>query len=531
MNKQSLIIITLFFLLTSGFSQNILSESFQNEVFELNNIDLGLKSVGTNTMTAAITNRSKEVQNCVIDIRTECIGLGRRNWQYQYFYQILPGDRCKISIEYVIPFPMIQRIVIRFGKSSKPFNLDKWINLSAEERKQYAYPDVDYLWTKILEEARNVLLQTEIYETVAAHEIYLNTIPGEKITSLKNDLPDLIQQSRQEENPLRSKLNGLFMANRKYPDDFAMQAETWARRGDYYDSLYSKNGVAVDVFSIAGEGMNRISAFFSTKQENVTKKKPLIILLSGNPPGTKEGLISASLYFSRLGFHTVGIDRRESSRLLDKKEKFLPVFSDPVADLLRLMDYLGFQTRYKISKIGIYGFSAGAGEAKFAAALDDRIQAVVLACGVTSFDQLFKDREGWIPTLSGMIIYPELGLGNPPIGEMSSDDFWIYFEKATPQHDQKARKVFNQIFPFFEDLDPKRVVPLIAPVPMMIVTGAQDDQFQTAGVVEVDIEAMTAYREYDAIQCSELLIQPRTGHTVSTRGGYVISAFFMRWLY
>ena len=96
--------------------------------------------------------------------------------------------------------------------------------------------------------------------------------------------------------------------------------------------------------------MDRISAFFATQQENVTKKKPLIILLSGNPPGSKESLVSASLYFSRLGFHTVEIDRRKSSRVLDKKEKFLPVFSDLVADLLRLMDYLASSSSIKSLK-------------------------------------------------------------------------------------------------------------------------------------------------------------------------------------
>ena len=115
-----------------------------------------------------------------------------------------------------------------------------WINLSAEERKQYTYPGVDYLWTKILEEDRTALSQKETFETIAAHEVYLNQILKGKITSLKNDLPDLIQQSRQEENPLRSRLNKLFMANRKYPADFAMQADIWAKRGDYYDSLYIK---------------------------------------------------------------------------------------------------------------------------------------------------------------------------------------------------------------------------------------------------------------------------------------------------
>jgi hypothetical protein len=51
-----------------------------------------------------------------------------------------------------------------------------------------------------------------------------------------------------------------------------------------------------------------------------------------------------------------------TSRTLDNKGKFLSNFSDPVFDTLRVIDFLESQSELKISKIGIYGISAGHGK-------------------------------------------------------------------------------------------------------------------------------------------------------------------------
>jgi hypothetical protein len=168
-------------------------------------------------------------------------------------------------------------------------------------------------------------------------------------------------------------------------------------------------------------------------------------------------------------------------------------------------------------------------EGKFVAALSGKIDAAVLACGITSNNWLFKDN-AWIPTYSGMIIFPELGLGTPDIAHLTREQFRENYEKVKPEHNQRARGIFNKLFPYFEELDALKIAPLIAPVPLMIVTGAQDEQFSTPGVVEVDEEVERAYQAYGLRSCSELYIQRRIGHAIDNKGGLVISAFLERWL-
>jgi len=226
---------------------------------------------------------------------------------------------------------------------------------------------------------------------------------------------------------------------------------------------------------------------------------------------------------------TPGIDRRITSRKLHKKENFLTNYSDPVYDILRLIDFLHSQSRIKFSKIGIYGFSAGGIEGRFAAALDYRISAVVLACATYSHNQIFKDK-AWVPTYSCLIIFPELGLGNPVMANITYEQWLINLNKLKPKHNTQARKIYNDIFPFFEDLDPLKVTSLIAPVPLLIVTGAQDSQFNPGGVIEVDRAVKKAYDKFGFSECSNLYIQPRASHYVTKHCGFIIAAFFERWL-
>jgi pimeloyl-ACP methyl ester carboxylesterase len=228
-----------------------------------------------------------------------------------------------------------------------------------------------------------------------------------------------------------------------------------------------------------------------------------------------------------LGYQAIAVDRRLTSRILDEKAKFLTDFADPVNDLLRLIDY--FSEKYPRSKIGLFGYSAGAIEGKFVAALDRRISAAVLACGIASHNSFFTD-DAWVPTFSGFIIFPELGLGHPIIAKLTDEEFSAQLAKLKPEHNARAREVFQKAFPYFEDLDPVRVTPLIAPVPLLIVSGAQDGQFKPEGVVEVDDAVRPAYAKYGLGVCSELYIEPRAGHSIDPTAASIIAAFFERWL-
>jgi hypothetical protein len=520
----SLLVVVVF-----SFSQGAQIENFENEIYQVRDINLGSETAGTNIFSASLLNRSDSTKNLVIDIRTEGVGFGSP-WQSWFFFQLKSHEYRRIKLEYEIATPFAGRIILRLGESEKYFDKEKWRSLGEAERAKNPYPEVKFFWKKEIYKKLDMEHEKAISDLISAYDICLEPLSPEKIFQIRAELPGRIKKAREEENPLRRKLSQLFKIDRECLQDFDFREETWGEKFSYLNSNFDAKEIKAEVFSIAGDAGNRITAFFATLKKDSQEKKPLIILLSGNPPGTKESLTSASMSLALLGYHTIGIDRRLSSRRLDKKEKFLTNYSDPVFDTLRLIDFLQSQSRFKISRIGIYGFSAGAAEAKFVAALDHRIDAAVLACCITSHNWLFKDKAGWFPIYSGMIIFPELGLGNPDIGNVTSEQFWENFNKVKPEHNPKAREIFNEIFPYFEDLDPLRVVPLIAPIPLLIVTGARDDQFPTPGVAEVDMAVEKEYQKYGLQSCSELYFQPRSGHTISLKGNYIIYSFFKRWL-
>jgi pimeloyl-ACP methyl ester carboxylesterase len=500
-------------------------ESFENDMFRVREIMLGAESAGSHLFSATVINRSSLKKNFVINIRTECLGLGRSNWQREFFFILEPHEIKKVKAEYEVMTPMFNRITLRFGEAEKYVDTGKWLNLSGEEK---AKNRITFFWTKNVLPRVGSLDERILREWVSQYNVYLNPISLDRLSQIKEGLSGLIKKSRTED-PLRDKLGRFFHITREYPQDYDYHKEAWEKDFSFLESKFENQQISTDIFSISGDADNRISAFIASRKKDVYEKKPIIFLISGNPPGTKESLVNDSLFFAKLGYHTVGIDRRKTSRILDQKEKFLTNFSDPISDLLRLIGFFYSQSKYPFSNIGIYGFSMGAAEGKFVAALSDRISAVVLACGIASHNSLFKD-EAWFPTYSGMIIFPELGLGKPDIANLTPEQFRENLNKLKPEHHAKAREIYRKEFPYFEDLDSLKTTPLIAPVPLLIITGAQDDQFNPSGVVEVDQAVQNAYRKFGLSACSELYIQPRVSHTVDSTAGLVIAAFFERWL-
>ena len=430
---------------------------------------------------------------------------------------------------YEISTPELGRVRVRFGETERGFDKASWAQLPAEQQRANPPPAITYSWRREFSQPQSADDAVERAGLVQSHAVYLTDVPEQVLRRAKEELSDRVGASRSGEAGLRIRLRALFRMDRELPESFDRRDEDWREGYDFLGTQAESAGMAVDVFSVAGDGGNRVSAFLMSEAVSLDARKPALLMLSGNPPGTKESLVSGAVFFARLGYHVIGMDRRPECLRLDKKEKFLTNYSEPVFDAVRLLDFLETQSVAKIDGIGLYGFSAGAGEARLVAALDDRVRAVVLACGITSHDWLFRER-AWIPTYSGMIVYPELGLGSVDVGNLSSREYWANYERVTPEHTARARAVFTQLFPYFEDLDSTAVVPLIAPVPVLMITGAQDDQFGIPGVVQVDRFAREAYARHGLGHACELYVQPRAGHSVTWKSGLVAAAFFQRWL-
>ena len=486
-----------------------LPDVFENEAFVVRQITLGSETVGPQPFSAVVTNRSGRTRTLIVDIRVEATGPGTANWQGQFNFPLAPGEMRRITADYEIPVPLLRRTILRFGEATDPAAFEGW------------------LWTKTLDPSSRPSAET-LRATFAPHELHLSRLSDVRLSELRRRLPEAIQRSRTE-GALRGRLRDLFRPASSAGPDFGYRIEPWEEDTEKVESTFSAHAVAVESFSITGEGGTRITAFIATAKDGAEETKPLLILLSGNPPGTRERMASGAAFFARLGYHAVGVARRKTARVWDSKARFLSYSTDPVNDVRRLIDYLQSQSRHRFSRIGLYGFSAGAREGMFVAALDDRISAAALASGLTSHDWSFKD-DAWIPTFSGMIVFPDLGLGTPDIGNLRGEQRWETIARAKPEHHARARAIFAKEFPYFEDMDPVKVAPLAAPIPLLIVSGARDGQFQVPGVVEVDEAVQQSYAKLGFSGCADLYIGPRAGHAVDVDGSRVICAFFDRWL-
>jgi pimeloyl-ACP methyl ester carboxylesterase len=491
--------LALLFLITVPISAQ--PEVYQNEVFTVRQLTLSGETAGAHLFSAEVVNRTDSVKTFSVNIRTEANGLGLVNWQRQFSFSLQPKETHVIKAEYEIATPLLKKIIVRFGEAPA------------------------YDWRKQVQPAAKASSRAALQSAIQPYGLFLSQIPPDRVTQIRDALPAL-KQARTED-PLRQRLRELFRVGQARSTGFDRRREVWPKDYDYVAGLFSENEINAEPFSIASADGVRISAFVATPKDSPGEKMPTIFLLSGNPPGTKESGAVAAVFFASLGYRAVGVDRRLSSRLLDTKAKFLTNFSDPVNDLIRLIDY--FSEQFPHSRIGVMGISAGAGEAQFSAALDPRISAAVLACGIASHNSFFKD-EAWVPTYSGMIIFPDLRLGQPAIGKLTHEEFAANLAKLTPDHDAEARQIFRREFPFFDDMDPTKVAPLIAPTPLLIVSGGQDGQFKPEGVVEVDQAIQQAYSKSGLRAVSNLYFEPRTGHGIDSVAGMVIAAFFDRWL-
>jgi hypothetical protein len=508
--------------------QAVFLEGFEDEVFQLRQVSMGPLSEGANQFTAVIRNKSRVTRYPVIDIRTECNGLSMTGWQKQFYLGLAPGEHQEILLEYQINSPFLSGARVRFGEIDRPFDPDAWVALSPEERARNPRPEAVFFHeTAVPEEVIRASVERGL-PPLFHGEAHLTPLSDSRLAGIREALPSLLEEERMRESPLRKRLRDLVFSGRQIPSEFEPKRSEWPEGSRSLANL-DQNGIRSHLLTLRTDGDNRLTAFFATDAETADVTKPLILILGGNPGGVKERLVGRAIYLAQLGYHVVGLERRESARLLDRKEKFLTNFTDPVFDALRLLEFLRDESDYPFSGMGIFGTSAGAVEGRLIAALDPDIHAAVLVVGTSSHDDLFRGR-AWIPTFSGMIIYPELGLGSPAVGQLSSEEYWREFEKARPEHAPRAREVFRDLFPFFEDLDPVGVAPLVAPTPLLIVTGARDSQFRTEGAVAVDRAARAEYQRLGIPEAQEHHIQPRTGHSLDSRGAATVTAFLKRWL-
>jgi dienelactone hydrolase len=443
-------------------------------------LDVGALVPGENTLTVRVANVGNDTLNVGLSVQLR----GDGGWGRTWYHRVPTGETETISVPYEVPDRSYRLFEVSLGAApGMP---------SPEE----PYPGFETLWS------RRYLVPVPSW---AAAPVPWTVDPAvrDRVRELRR-----LRSSRTSE---RDHLRELLGWDRGVAARFAPHVVGLDSIGPYElvtMRIEGEPGVPIE-FSILGPPAPR---------------EPLrtVLYLVGNPPGRWTGGLIPSVALVEAGFLAVAMDRRPSARKTGSGE-YLANIADPVFDARRLIDYL--LTRPDVDPVGVavVGFSRGASEAQFVAALHDSVMAAVLVAGVTDQEELFKS-VAWLPTLYDPDILR--AIGHEGLIE-SSYEKWA--ATLTERDHGAALGAYRSQHGFFDTLDPKRVLPGIAPTPVLIVTGASDEQFALSGVLKLDRVLAESYTAMGVRDASSLYIQPRTGHGYSPAGLDATVAFLTFW--
>jgi dienelactone hydrolase len=288
-------------------------------------------------------------------------------------------------------------------------------------------------------------------------------------------------------------------------------------------------GLSAQHISFAADSSGRVPALL-VKRQDTAGRAPVVIVLHGTG-GSKEGGSAYLARFARRGFVAVAIDARYHGEREDRASGVanpyehararafgspneLTFLYDTVWDVMRLIDYLATREDVDASRIGLTGFSKGGMETYLAAAVDPRIAAAVPVRGVQSFGWALQhgawDSRAW--SIRGAVegAARETGAGI---------------------NAQFMRRFYDAVAPgLYSQFDGPAMLPLIAPRPLLVITGDSDPRTPMAGVRLAAAAAEQAYRPSGNADRFRLHIMENTGHEDTPDVPALIVEWFATWL-
>lgn len=279
-------------------------------------------------------------------------------------------------------------------------------------------------------------------------------------------------------------------------------------------------------FSFATDAQERVPGI-AIRRAGVALRSPAVVVLHGTGD-TKEGMTPLLQTLAERGFAAFAIDGRFHGERERRPNEYVgailqtyrtglghPFLFDSVWDVMRLVDYLETRPDVDPARIGLMGISKGGMETYLAAAVDRRIAVAVPVIGVQSF-RWGLDHDAWqsrVGTFQGAIDAAARDAGAGRV-----DTAFV-------------RKFYDRVAPgIYAEFDGPSMLPLIAPRPLLVISGDSDSRTPLPGVHESATAAEQAYRDARAIEQFSLLIQRRTGHAFGSQAQEAALGWFARWL-
>jgi dienelactone hydrolase len=254
-----------------------------------------------------------------------------------------------------------------------------------------------------------------------------------------------------------------------------------------------------------------------------SKRRPCTILL--HPTGqSKDYVAQLQARYAQKGYISVAIDARYHGAREDPELHYQdalvrawkdgierPFLLDTVWDLIRLLDYLETREDVDPHRIGVTGYSLGGMHSWFLAAADIRIAAAAPMAGVQSF--AYAIASGKFQARVDSI---------PRIFHVAAAD-----AEVTGITKEVVQSVWKRLLPgMLERYDASASLPVIAPRPLLVVTGEEDPRCPLPGVLVAAQRAREAYASAGAPAEMELFIQPGIGHVCTMQMLQKVEEFF-----
>jgi acetyl esterase/lipase len=287
-------------------------------------------------------------------------------------------------------------------------------------------------------------------------------------------------------------------------------------------------GLARYHFTYASDASQRVPGLLIATPEVLAdgKRHPVVIILHGTG-GRKEADLPTLKPLAEKGFITVAIDGRfhgERGNQTDYNAaiaqafadgKSHPLYFDTVWDVMRLIDYLQSRPDVDPSRIGLMGISKGGIETWLTAAIDPRVAVAIPCISAQSFAWGLAN-DGW----------------HGRVGTVQKG-FDLAAKAEGLDHPDAAfvQKFYDRLIPgIYTRFDGPRMLPLIAPRPLLVISGEKDPINPIAGVKLCEQSTTAAYALAGASERFEMMIEPKTAHAVTKQAQATAMAWFEKWL-
>lgn len=283
------------------------------------------------------------------------------------------------------------------------------------------------------------------------------------------------------------------------------------------DRATVRRDLVLEWVSFQGRRDQRIPALVCYPEIARTRPLPAVLCMPGTP-NRKEDLIQPLDLLWRLadeGFFVLSIDRpyhgqRPGDPDLAIRQKGLGrVWGEYVYDLSCALDYAESRPEVDGTRMGMLGLSLGGMEVLLLGALDERLDVGVSVGGQVSWEPIFQ-AGAW------RLLFGGLDLTRQLVEQSASNG--------------AALAAFKAHLPELEVLDASRLAPLLAPRPLLLMTGDRDPYAGPEAARHTHEAALPAYESHGAADRLGLWVEAGAGHGFTRAMEERAVEWLRRWL-